>query len=122
MKKRHGFVSNSSSASFLVTNISGLEKTTCDFVKEIGEELSEIYSSDYAKDLDYDDVCPAHPEGIFKKISKDSKIDYYFRIFKPGESHEITFGSQDDTLLGLVFYDILPHEGVSENFSWETTS
>ena len=104
MKQRLGFVSNSSSTSFLITNISSEEKTLRDFVLE-NVYLVEQFNREYSADESLDDVI--------KNAEQSNKV------FPPGKEVSISFGDEDGTAIGRVFDYILRDGGTSKSFTWE---
>jgi hypothetical protein len=104
MKTRLGFVSNSSSTSFLITNISSEEKTLRDFVME-NTHLVEQFNKEYSSDESLDDVI---------KDAENSD-----KVFHPGREVSIAFGDEDGTTIGRVFDYILRDGGSSKSFTWE---
>lgn len=103
MKKRNGFVSNSSSSSFLITNKTDRTLTLVDFVKE-NPQLVEEWN-------DYYDYENTQEELLESAENNNLDID-------PGE-FEYIFGDEDGTLVGKIFDYILRDGGESENFSWK---
>ena len=144
MKLRQGFVSNSSSCSFLITNTSDKTLTLADFVKEnpqiIKEYLDEYwegqygpnpvpYPDPYAEELEGD---PAAKEAKKLLSGDDGRYEYtqaglvegasvapYARTFKPHESRMCEFGDEDRTLIGQVFDYALRAGGHSKNWKWK---
>lgn len=104
MKTRMGFVSNSSSTSFLITNISSEEKTLIDFVVE-NAHLVEQFNKEYSADESLGDVI---------KDAENSD-----EVFPPGKEVSIVFGDEDGTAIGRVFDYILRDGGTSKSFTWE---
>lgn len=110
MKIRNGFVSNSSSSSFVFINKTSEEKTWYDFIKENEEKFKEAI----------DVVCENYEvencsskENIFKnaiEFSKKMKIGLY-----PGDNY-IEIGEDCKTLDWIL--DCLCTKGDSENFGW----
>jgi len=102
MKIRQGFVSNSSSSSFIINNKSGKEKTLIDFVLE-NKYLIDDFNSSYSDDI--------------KLSSVIANAEEREMLLKKG-SHEYVFGDEDGDDLGRVFDYILREDGESENFEW----
>ncbi len=105
MKTRNGFVSNSSSCSFMITNKSDKAKTLRDFVDENPQlvvEFCDRYNwHDYSQEQMLDS---AEAEGI---------------IFQPNSSQLCVFGDEQGTIVGQVFDYILRDGGNSQNFTWQ---
>lgn len=108
MKERNGFVSNSSSTSFYITNISSESKTLVDFVIEnarlIVEFLEEYdwYNSD---DFNLENMTAA---------AKERDIH-----FNPGERLQCVFGDEQGDVIGSVYDYMLRSGGSSPSFVWE---
>ena len=108
MKIRNGFVSNSSSSSFIITNRSNKRKDLVDFVRE-NPELIE----DFNEEFDWYTKEDGYNQEALLLSAKDNNI-----FWEPGESKECIFGDEDGTLVGHVFDYILRDGGKSENFTW----
>ena len=105
MKIRNGFVSNSSSSSFIITNLTNKEKSIVDFVKET-PRLIERFKEEYG----YEDNSNFTQENLVSSAMENNII------FKPEESKEVIFGDEQGTLIGQV-YDYILRDGVdSESF------
>lgn len=107
MKTREGFVSNSSSSSFIITNTSDEKLTLRDFVEENPQLLDE-----------YQEQYSWAAEGITLKDLVHSARREDPMNFKPGVPTVSVFGDEQGTLIGRVFDYILRDGGKSENFTW----
>lgn len=110
MKFRNGFISNSSSTSFIITNTSDDGKTLIDFVLEnpqIVEEFCSSYFYDYNQEQLVDSAVSL-VEGCENK-------DY---VFRPHESKACVFGDESGTVIGTVFDYALRTGGTSKSFHW----
>lgn len=103
MKVRNGFVSNSSSTSFYITNLSNVERTLVEFVNE-NPQLVEQFNRQY-------DYNHTQIEMLYSAKTNDE-------VWKPNETKVCVFGDEDGTLIGRVFDYILRDGGKSKNFSW----
>ena len=104
MKIRNGFVSNSSSSSFIIKNKSDKNLTLVDFVKE-NSHLVELWNSGYGYKENQEQLIES---------AEWNNID-----FPANSSEEYIFGDEDGTLIGRVFDYILRDGGESENFEWQ---
>lgn len=103
MKIRNGFVSNSSSSSFLISNKTDRDLTLVDFVKEnpqLVEEWNTIYNYNNTQE---ELIASAEANNI---------------IFPAATSEEYVFGDEEGTLIGRIFDYILRDGGASESFKW----
>lgn len=103
MKGRLGFVSNSSSTSFIIINNTNKQKTLVDFVKE-NPHLVEQYNSQYGGTFTLDEL-----------ISDAENLD---EIFSPNCERTLVFGDEDGTSIGCVYDYILRDGGRSASFKW----
>lgn len=110
MKVRQGFVSNSSSTAFVMTNISDEEKTLVDFVDEtpwIVEEFCKEYDWHSSKDFNQETL----------RVSAAARND---EPFAPGESRVMIFGDEQQTIVGQVYDYMLRGRDISKaGLLWE---
>ena len=106
MKKRHGFVSNSSSTAFIITNKTNRTLTLIDFVKENSQLLEE-----YQKEYNWERTPNININKMIKNAIKRKEL------FKPGDNYVI-YGDGDGDLLGRVYDYILRDGGKSLRFRW----
>lgn len=109
MKIRKGFVSNSSSTSFIVENLSDEKKTLFDFAKELSYMVQE-FKDEY---------------GGYEKITVESFLDSANlrgkregEFWNPKERIKIVFGDEEGTDIGVIFDYMLRSGGKSDNFKW----
>ena len=104
MKIRTGFVSNSSSTSFSITNFSGKELTLVDFIKE-NPNLVEDFNREY----------PMLPNRTQEQMIECAKLRN--EKFSIGKNFK-TYGDEDEDELGAVLDYMLRYKSKSKNFSW----
>lgn len=103
MKSRDGFVSNSSSTSFIITNKKNKPLDLIDFVRE-NPQLIEQYNREYDQKIEFKDVLQSAKENNIKWWLKERKV--------------CVFGDEQDTLIGRIFDYILRDGGSSKSFIW----
>ncbi len=108
MKIHSGFISNSSSTSFWITNISNETKTLVDFVKETPHIVE-----DFIKEYDWH-IAEEYNQDALLQDAEALNIK-----FKPGQRKACVFGDEDGTLIGDVYDYMLRYGGKSESFVWE---
>lgn len=106
MRTRQGFVSNSSSTSFIVTNTTDQDLKLVDFVEE-NPQLVEQFRQEY----DWHD--PEEYNQLTMMLSATQENE----TIKPGDN-QMVFGDEDGTVVGKVFDYILREGGTSSRFSW----
>ena len=104
MKTRSGFVSNSSSCSFLINNHTSQPLTLRDFVLEVFFLVDE-YNREMHLDIAQEDILRA--------------VRCYDRFgpLLPGNNYR-KFGNEDDNPLGQIFDYKLRQGGHSKRFGW----
>ena len=108
MKIRNGFVSNSSSSSFIIRNKTKEEKTLVDFVEE-NPQLIE----DFVEQYNWHNTKDYNQEKLLKSAKENNEK------FAPKSENVCRFGDDDGTLIGNVFDYILRYGGKSKSFTWE---
>lgn len=106
MKIRSGFVSNSSSCSFIIHNKTDKPLSLVDFVKE-NPQLVEEFKKEYS----YESYQKFSQEDMIKDAKKRKQK------FKPGQNI-VAYGDEDGDVLGNVFDYILRDGGKSKSFTW----
>jgi len=109
MKIRKGFVSNSSSTSFIITNTSDEQKDLVDFVKE-NPELIKMFK----KEFDWYREDSRYTQKTLIESARTNNI-----IFPANSKSTCIFGDESGTIVGHVFDYILRSGGHSENFKWK---
>lgn len=107
MKKRTGFVSNSSSSSFIITNKTNNDLTLVDFVRE-NPDIIEDFVCEYSwyKNEEY------NQEALLESANNHNEV------IPAHSSDEFIFGDEDGTLIGRVFDYALRNGGTSDSFDW----
>jgi hypothetical protein len=108
MKIRNGFVSNSSSTSFVIKNLTGDRLTLEDFVEENPQLIKEFRDC-----YDWNTEEDGFTQEELLKSARANNID-----FDPNSEQECVFGDSQGTLIGQVFDYILRDGGTSKSFSW----
>lgn len=108
MKIKNSFVTNSSSTAFIIQNISSLNKTIEDFVKENPQLIKQ-----FVNEYDWNSDNPKYTQD--KLIESAKRLDLKLPA---GKSEYCVFGDEDGTLIGEVFDYILRDGGRSESFIW----
>ena len=104
MKVRIGFVSNSSSTSFVITNLTNEKKSIADFVKE-NPQLINQFNDEYSYEYSFDEAL-------------ESAKNNYDEILTPNGETLVVFGDCQGTVLGVIFDYILRDGGESKSFKW----
>jgi hypothetical protein len=109
MKFHQGFISNSSSCSFIITNISKEEKTLVDFVKENPHIIEE-----FCKKYDWH-----KPEDGYNQESLIQSAEENNLVFAPGKETYCIMGDESGTIVGAVMDYMLRDGGSSPSFTWQ---
>jgi hypothetical protein len=107
MKVRTGFVSNSSSTSFYITNKTDSDLKVLDFALE-NRHLFDEFIEEYGYEIN------EHYNLMTFLVSASQRNE----VIRPGTSSYV-FGDEDGDLVGQVFDYILRGGGESKRFSWE---
>ena len=120
MKIRTGFVSNSSSTAFIITNITNKTKTLVDFVeenvhfvKDFVDEFSWYKEEKYAGRFTH--IVMIECAKTRMGIDNSNKVGY---AWAPGESKECIFGDEQGDTIGQVYDYMLRAGGKSDSFVW----
>jgi len=103
MKCRKGFVSNSSSTCFIITNKTDKDLDLVEFVKE-NIHLIDLWHEEYGED-----------DNQFGDLLHSAEENN--EIIPPG-ANEMAFGDEDGTVIGRIFDYILRDGGESKSFTW----
>jgi hypothetical protein len=104
MNFKRDFITNSSSTSFIITNLSDKTKSLLDFAKENIHLLS-----DFNKEYDQN-----YTEEEFLKSVMENNFN-----FEPKKFKKCIFGDEDCTIVGQVYDYQLRYGGKSKNFKWK---
>ena len=132
MKIRSGFVSNSSSTSFIIENKTKERLHLCEFVREnpqlitkwetefdnpiIGKEFRQDHSGKVIKAITLDQLLDIMCQEAKEKERSEVRIRKN-RALAPGEN-KIQFGDEEGTILGEIYDYILRDGGESKRFKW----
>jgi len=131
---RSGFVSNSSSTSFIIENKTKERLHLCEFVKENSrlikkyeEEYSPIVGKEFRKSHKDEKINLKALEDVISLMCQEAKEleesrGMYWspkktKALAPGEN-SVQFGDEQGTLLGEIYDYILRDGGESKRFKW----
>ena len=133
IKTRDGFVSNSSSTSFIIENKTKERLHLCEFIKEnsqlvkqfekqfdtriIGEEFRQDHSGSRFRCKTLEEVIDLMCQEAREKEISEKKRRSSRKALGPGEN-SIQFGDEEGTLLGEIYDYILRDGGESKRFKW----
>jgi len=135
IKTRDGFVSNSSSTSFIIENKTKERLHLCEFIKEnsqlvkefeeqfdtriIGKEFRQDHSGKMFKCQTLEEVIDLMCHEAREKEQKEGMFwsPQRTKSLAPGENG-IQFGDEEGTLLGEIYDYILRDGGESKRFKW----
>lgn len=109
MKVRKGFVSNSSSCSFIIYNLTNKDLHISEFVRENQNLILEFEKEYFTFDEEH--------KVIFKKMLEEAKNNYDYYIPANG-SQLCEFGDEHGTYIGNIYDYILRGGGESDSFKW----
>lgn len=112
MKIRNGYVSNSSSSSFIIKNISNENKTIIDFAKETSY-LCEMFCDEYGYNNEY------YNEKEYIKDAINRQLNKWGFSLPSNESVEYAFGDEDGDVIGTVCDYMMRIGGKTDSFSWQ---
>jgi len=110
MKTRKGYISNSSSSSFIIFNDSKKPKRLLDLINE-NEEIVKKF-------VNYHMTHNSYKIMSYDSVIKDIKTNYNTRIVKKGTKLEYSNESCD--FFSDLMLDLLHGKRESENFHWFT--
>ena len=113
MKIRAGFISNSSSSSFIITNKTDETKTFVDFIEE-NPQIIEEFRAKYDWHTEEDGYTQ---EELLKSAAMNTT-----ETLPPNSSDEYWFGDEEDTMISKVFDYALRDGGDSKSFTWRIKS
>lgn len=111
MRVRTGFVSNSSSTAFIITNKTKGVLSLVDFVRENPQLIEE-----FVKEYDWHKPEDGYNQEALLRSAEVDVSDHDRRL-APGDNYRI-FGDESQTRIGEVFDYILRDGGESKSFAW----
>lgn len=121
MKIRNGFVSNSSSSSFVLHNKTNHKLELKEFVQEARDVVTRYiveYGMPHTVEARANDTLETMTQLVLKVMEREAKR---LGALVPGANFYV-FGDEDGTTIGLVYDYALRRGGATKRFGWSQES